>query len=325
MNKYILGIETTCDETASSIVVDGQTILSNYITSQIDIHAKYGGVVPEVASRYHLERLPIMINEAIINSQIDIGKIDAVAIATEPGLAPALSVGYAYASGLAMNLGVQLIHVNHLSAHVWANFLRVGEEKVEIPEKSLCLLVSGGHTQILLVEMTDGKYFSKILGETLDDAAGEAFDKVARLLKLPYPGGPELEKLAKLGNQEHFELPLPMLKSDNYDFSFSGIKSHISRLITAQPEILELENLRADLAATFQNNVCEVLATKLVNCALQMGIKNIYLAGGVACNGYLRKKVQEKIENSDLKLSFPPPILCTDNAAMIAGYAFNLI
>lgn len=324
MDKYILGIETTCDETAASIVCNGKTILSNYITSQIDIHAKFGGVVPEVASRYHLESLPMIINDAVSNSGIDKSEISAVAIATEPGLAPSLSVGFAYASGLAVNLGVKLVHVNHLSAHVWANFLTV-DHVIEIPERSLCLLVSGGHTQILLVEIKDGKYFSKILGETLDDAAGEAFDKVARLLKLPYPGGPELEKLAKSGNPKKFQLPLPMINTENYDFSFSGIKSHISRLITSQPEILESNALRADVAAAFQNNVCEVLATKLIKCAHEMQITNIYLAGGVACNGFLRNKILEKIENSGLILNFPHPILCTDNAAMIAGFAINLI
>jgi len=325
MSKYILGIETTCDETAASIV-DNNIILSNTIASQVDIHTKFGGVVPEVASRYHMERLPIVVNQAISESKIKIEDISAIAVATNPGLAPALAVGYSYASALALNLDIPIISVNHLYAHIWANFLSFKDEHTKmIPERFLTLLVSGGHTQLIDCTNVNGDFNLNIVGETVDDAVGECIDKVARLLNIAYPGGPNLEKLALSGNN-NVKMPLPMLTSDNYNFSFSGIKSHISRLVGELiAENAFDSNKKADIANSFQESIFEILSIKSVNYAIENGIKNIYLAGGVAANMKLRNKLSEKCLINNLELNSPPLVLCTDNAAMIAGFAFNLI
>lgn len=323
MHNYILGIETTCDETAASVVLDGRIILSNTIASQVEIHKKYGGVVPEVASRYHFERLPSVVNTALETAKISMDKITAIAVATNPGLAPALAVGHAYASGLSLSLGVPLIPVNHLYAHVWANFLSLTDAELNnIPEKFICLLISGGHTQLIECNYSNFRLEMQIVGETVDDAAGEAIDKVARLLGLEYPGGPNLEKLAKSG-QNVIELPYPMRNSGDYNFSFSGIKSHIARIVNHENQADE--QFRANLANSFQESIFGILVEKTISLAITKGIEDIYIAGGVASNSRIREIMDEKAKFHGLTYHSPIKELCTDNAAMIAGFGINLL
>lgn len=340
----ILGIETTCDETAAAIVEDGKIIWSNIIASQADLHAKYGGVVPEVASRLHLERLPIVIDEALKQANLTMDQIDAIAIATTPGLPPALSVGYSYSSGLALSVSKPLLEINHLKAHVWANFLEFKNEKPviantmkqsvevrKIPENSICLLVSGGHTQLILLKDDSHKKVSmefEIIAETVDDAAGECFDKVARVLDLSYPGGVNLEKLAKLGDENKFTLPHPMTGHEfegNLNFSFSGLKTHVIKLVKDLKESGKFEEEKSNVAASFQKTAVDILCQKTIEAANKFEIKQIYLSGGVAGNNKLRETMANTASQFGIKVNFPPQILCTDNAAMIAGVAYNSI
>jgi len=304
-----LGIETSCDET-SVAVLENEKVLSNIVFSQISIHKKFGGVVPEVAARHHLLNLPIIYEKALEEAGISGKQINAIAVTYGPGLIGALLVGLSFAKGLALRYEIPLIGVNHIIGHVYANYIAYPDLKPPF----IVLMVSGGHTEILKVE--ENKI--EVLGKTVDDAAGEAFDKVARILGLGYPGGPEIEKISKAGDPNKFNFPRPMLNSNDYNFSFSGLKTSV--LYTVQ----ELKNKIpvADIAASFQEAVIDVLLKKTFKAARNNGINKIVLAGGVAANSRLREKAQILGKKFNYKILIPPLEYCTDNAAMIAmaGY-----
>jgi len=334
-NLKILGIETTCDETSASVVEDGRIVLSNIIASQAKLHSKYGGIVPEVASRKHFEALPIVVDEALKEASININDLDAIAVSKEPGLPPALSVGYAYASGLALANDKELIEVNHLEAHISAIWISKNKENLkEIPYPYLCLLVSGGHTQLILVSK-ENNY--KILGSTRDDAAGEAFDKTARLLNLGYPGGPVIDKISKSGDEHMIIFPRPMIDSTDFDFSFSGLKTAVRREVQKQKESnnkykahRELhneisKNWISDIAASFQEAIIETLVVKTINAAEEIGVENIAMAGGVSANSRLREQLGRACDNMGYHLFYPDLEYCVDNAAMVAARGRELI
>jgi N6-L-threonylcarbamoyladenine synthase len=312
----ILAVETSCDETAVAIVKN-RNILSNMVASQIDIHRQYGGVVPEVASRQHLETINPLIDQALREANLDWSEIEAIAATVAPGLLGALLVGVTAAKILSMVYNKPFLGIHHLEGHIYASYLN--DPRLEPP--FLCLLVSGGHTSLIKVEDC-GKY--EMLGTTRDDAAGEAFDKVARLLKLGYPGGPIIDKMAQNGDSSAFKLPegrisLPEGGFHPYDSSFSGLKTAMLRLVeklTAEGP-LPVE----DLAASFQDTVGRSLSKKTVQCAIDHGLKTIAVGGGVAANSGLRKHLLQLAEKHNLKVHFPPLKLCTDNAAMIAAAA----
>lgn len=311
----ILGIETSCDETAAAVVVDGRRILSNVVASQVDLHAQYGGVFPELASRAHIEAIVPVVREAMAQAQVGWEDLTALAVTVGPGLVGSLLVGVNVAKGLALGRGLPLVPVNHLEAHLYANWLESTEEGAAPSALSfplLVLIVSGGHTELILMR-GHGDY--QYLGGTLDDAAGEAFDKVGRLLGLPYPGGPSIERAARSGNPAHFHLPRAWLEG-TYDFSFSGLKTAVARLIQ-QREIPQ--RFIPDLAAAFQEAVVDVLVTKTVAAAKDYGATAILLSGGVSANRALRAAMRER---SRVPVYYPPPILCTDNAAMVAACGY---
>lgn len=331
----ILGIESTCDETSAAVVQDGRIVLSNIIASQEEIHEKYGGIVPEVASRKHLEALPVVVEEALNRAGTSIEKIDAIAVSKEPGLPPALTVGYAYAQGLSLANKKPLIDINHLEAHISAIWLvEKGQKAQEIQYPYICLLVSGGHTQLYLVE---SPIELRILGKTRDDAAGEAFDKIARLLGLGYPGGPIIDKLARNGDEQIFRFPRPMIKSENFDFSFSGLKTAVKREVEKQKVALtrykdnsdlhkELNNnLITDFAASFQEAVVEVLVEKTIRASCELGVNVITIAGGVSANSRLRELLARACKASGFTLFYPELEFCLDNAAMVAARAYDLL
>ncbi|MBB6062725.1 N6-L-threonylcarbamoyladenine synthase [Thermosipho japonicus] len=309
----VLGIETSCDETSVAILSDGK-ILSNVVSSQIDIHKKFGGVVPEIAARHHLSNLPIVFKKAIDMANISLDQIDLISVTYGPGLIGALLVGISFAKGLSLRLGKPLIGVNHIVGHVFANYITYPHLKPPY----IVLMVSGGHTEILLVKEDDK---IEVLGKTVDDAAGEAFDKVARILGLGYPGGPEIDKLSKNGDENKFNFPRPMLDSKNYNFSFSGLKTAV--LYTVQK--FDNDNVpKEDIAASFQKAVVDILLKKTFKAAKNSNVNTIVLAGGVAANSYLRKKAQELSEKQNIKVLIPPLEFCTDNAAMIAMAGYKL-
>ncbi len=338
----VLGIESSCDETAAAVVVNGKRVLSNVIASQIALHRSHGGIVPELAARGHITAIVPVVEAALAEAHLEKPAIDAIAVTAGPGLAGSLLVGVNFAKALAYALNKPLIPVNHLEGHIYANWLTFpGAERVEPPVfPVVCLLVSGGHTELIL--MTDHREY-RHLGRTLDDAAGEAFDKGARLLGLGYPGGPAIQEAAKHGRDGKFTLPRAWL-GDSYDFSFSGLKTSLLRITESyrlpQKEPIERrtdlpfvehrpaaysEDLpAADLAAAYQSAVAEVLAVKTVRAAIAFNAKTIVLAGGVAANVALRKRLQSELGNQgDRRIAcrYPPFALCTDNAAMIAGAA----
>ena len=317
MNKILtLGIETSCDETAAAVLRGGRELLSNVISTQIPLHQKFGGVVPEIASRKHIVNIIPVIDEAINRAGVKLRDINQIAVTFGPGLAGALLVGLSAAKSLAYALNVPLIAVNHLEGHIFANFLSTPE--LEPP--FLALVVSGGHTA--LIKMTDYNQL-ELLGQSRDDAAGEAFDKIARVMGLPYPGGPEIDKLAKSGNPDAITFPRP--KVAGRDFSFSGLKSAVLNFLnTAQMKGDEINF--ADVAASFQKTVVDTLAEKTLAAAETFALDKIVLAGGVAANSALEKTLREACESRGLKFFFPTKILCTDNAAMIAcrGYYQSL-
>jgi N6-L-threonylcarbamoyladenine synthase len=301
----ILGIETSCDETAAAVVEDGTRILSNQIASQVEIHARYGGVVPEVASRQHLLSVIPVIERAMTEAGVSWEDLSGIAVTVGPGLAGSLLVGVNVAKAITLSRGLPLIGVNHLEAHIYANWL--GNDSISFPV--VCLIVSGGHSDLVLMK-GHGDYV--VLGRTRDDAAGEAFDKAARILGLGYPGGPAIEKASKEGTAS-IQLPRAWLKG-SHDFSFSGVKTALLRLVEAGkvPSV-------ADGAASFQAAVVEVLVTKTVSAARERRVKKIMLSGGVASNSSLREQL---VKHSPLPISVPPPVLCTDNAAMVAACGY---
>lgn len=310
----ILAIESSCDETAASVIENGRSVLSNIISSQIDIHKEFGGVVPEVASRKHIENINDVVEEALTKANVTSEDIDAIAVTYGPGLVGALLVGVNFAKGLAYAWNKPLIGVNHIEGHICANFIE--DKSLEPP--FVCLVASGGHTHLVYVK-DYGAY--EILGKTRDDAAGEAFDKIARAIGLGYPGGPLIDKAAKLGNKDAIKFPRVVIDDDTLDFSFSGLKSAVLNYIHNSEQKNE-KVVVEDVAASFQQAVVEVLVLKAIKAAKMKNCNIIALAGGVASNSSLRDMLQEECMNNNYKFTKPSPILCTDNAAMIgcAGY-----
>jgi N6-L-threonylcarbamoyladenine synthase len=302
----VLGIETSCDETAAAVVEDGVSILSNQITSQVAIHARYGGIVPEVASRQHLLAIIPIIKQAMAEAKATWNDLDGMAVTIGPGLAGSLLVGVNVAKAIALARGLSITGVNHLEGHIYANWL--GNSTPSFP--LVCLIVSGGHSDLVLMRK-HGDYV--VLGRTRDDAAGEAFDKAARILDLGYPGGPAIQEAAKKGTAS-LQLPRAWLKGTS-DFSFSGVKTALLRLVER-----DKISIKADGAACFQEAVVDVLVTKTVAAAKEYRVKQILLAGGVASNELLRKWL---VENSPIPVLVPEPVLCTDNAAMIAACGYH--
>lgn len=315
-NILTLGIETSCDETAASVLRGSRELLSNVISTQIPLHQKFGGVVPEIASRKHIVNIMPVIDESLAKAGVNLRDINQIAVTKGPGLAGALLVGLSAAKSLAYALNVPLIAVNHLEGHIFANFISTPE--LEPP--FLSLVVSGGHTA--LIRMFDYNRF-ELLGQSRDDAAGEAFDKIARVMGLPYPGGPEIDKLAKSGDSTAITFPHP--KVTGYDFSFSGLKSAVLNFLNTAQMKGDTINA-ADVAASFQKTVVDTLADKTLAAAEEFALDKIVLAGGVAANSSLEKTLREACKNRGLKFFYPSKILCTDNAAMIAcrGYYQSL-
>lgn len=310
----ILSIETSCDETSCSVVENGRNVLSNIISTQVDFHKKYGGVVPEIASRKHVELIDYVVDDALDGAGVTFSGIDAVAVTNGPGLVGALLVGVSHAKSLAFALKLPLIGVHHIEGHICANYIQ--HKDLEPP--FICLVASGGHSH--LVHVKDyGKY--DILGRTRDDAAGEAFDKIARALDLGYPGGPLVEELAREGNPRAIDFPRTYLEEGSMDFSFSGLKTAVLNYLNSCQQKGEEVN-RADVAASFQQAVVEVLVDKTILAARKCGCGIITLAGGVASNGRLREELALKCGQMGFEFKYPSKILCTDNAAMIgcAGY-----
>ncbi|MDQ1129243.1 tRNA (adenosine(37)-N6)-threonylcarbamoyltransferase complex transferase subunit TsaD [Microbacterium sp. SORGH_AS_0888] len=316
----VLGIETSCDETGIGIV-RGRTLLSNTIASSMDEHARYGGVVPEVAARAHLEALQPSIEAALAEAGVALADLDAVAVTSGPGLAGALMVGVGAAKALAVGLGTPLYAVNHLVGHIAADILSPGESELEYP--TVALLVSGGHTSLLLVR--DLTTDVELLGETVDDAAGEAFDKVARLLGLPYPGGPEIDRAAASGDPTAIRFPRGLSRASDmaehrYDFSFSGLKTAVARYVEQNADVRV-----PDVAASFREAVVDVLVTKALDACERFGVPRLLLGGGVIANRRLRDVALERATAAGVTLRIPPLRLCTDNGAMIAALASELI
>lgn len=322
----ILGIETSCDETAAAVVIDGKTMCSNVIASQIDLHAEYGGVFPELASRAHVEAITPVVEQALSDAGNTLDQIDAIAVTRGPGLVGSLLVGVNYAKGLALATGKPLVGVNHLEGHVYSLWLTQPFRAPEFP--ILVLIVSGGHTELLL--MQDHGRFER-LGGTIDDAAGEAFDKVGRLLKLPFPGGPHIEQASQRGNAAAYSFPRAK-RDETYDFSFSGLKTAVMREATVPPvkgqkrkrgaekkALLRSDVSVNDVAASFQEALVEILVEKTARAAKAFDATEIMIAGGVSANQRLRMAMKKKTE---LRVRYPPLNLCTDNAAMIAAAAY---
>lgn len=306
--QYILGIETSCDETSAAVITP-DAVLSNVISSQA-VHLQFGGVVPELASRAHLRKIIPIVEQALQQAEVPFSRIDAIAVTQGPGLIGALLVGVNYAKGLAMGLDIPMVGVNHIEGHIYANFL----EGKEIPFPVLALVVSGGHTQIVLIRKPLEYH---LIGQTLDDAAGEAFDKVAKLLKLPYPGGPEIDRRAARGNPDYVRFPRAIMKENNFNFSYSGLKTAVLNFIQEKGEDVVQAHLD-DICASFQQAAVEVLVKKTVAAARRYQIRHILLAGGVAANSLLRDWMSREAGKFHLQVHFPPLKYCTDNAAMIA-------
>jgi len=312
--RWVLGIESSCDETAVALLKDGKRLAADLVASQTDLHKAYGGVVPELASRQHMETMNYLIDRAVEQAGVDLFTLDGIAVSKGPGLAGALLVGVSTAKALAYSLGVPYVGINHMEGHIYANWIN----HEDIPFPLLGLIVSGGHTALMILE-DHGKY--RLLGQTRDDAAGEAYDKVARALGLGYPGGPVLDRLAAEGNPAAFSLPRARLKDDPWGFSFSGLKTAVLNLMN-RLAMKGGEINKADLAASFQETVAGYLTEKTMEAANAFGIGRILLAGGVAANSGLRQKITLACDQEGRSLYIPEPVYCTDNAAMIAcaGY-----
>lgn len=311
---YILAIESSCDETACSIVKNGREVLSNVISSQIAIHAQFGGVVPEVASRKHVENITQVVETALTDARITKEQVDAVAVTYGPGLVGALLVGLQFAKGYAFALGVPLIGVNHIEGHIAANYIQYKD----LTPPFVSLVVSGGHT--FVVHVKDYTEF-EVMGETRDDAAGEAFDKVARAMGLGYPGGPKIDQIAKEGNKEAIKFPQARFQKESLDFSFSGLKSSVLNHINSEKQRGHDLNV-PDISASFQHAVVSVLVKNAMRTIEMKGLNQIAVAGGVASNSSLREALLEKGREKKVKILFPDMILCTDNAAMIGSAAY---
>ena len=310
----ILAIESSCDETAAAVVVNGRDVRSNIISSQIALHTLYGGVVPEIASRKHIEKINQVITEAMQEAQADWADIDAIGVTYGPGLVGALLVGVAEAKAISYARNIPLVGVHHIEGHISANYI----ENKELEPPFLCLVVSGGHTHLVKV-LDYGKY--EILGRTRDDAAGEAFDKVARAIGLGYPGGPKIEKVAHEGNPHAVEFPRPKIADGEYDFSFSGLKSAVLNHLNSC-KMKGIEIVQADIAASFQKAVIDVLVGNAMHAIEKYQIDKFAIAGGVASNGTLRGAMEEECRTRNVAFYHPSPILCTDNAAMIGAAAY---
>lgn len=323
---HILGIETSCDETAAAVLKDGRHVLSSIVGYQWEIHRKYGGIVPELACRRHIEVIYPIIEGAIKKAGIRLSNLNAIAVTSGPGLVGALLVGVSFAKSLSYILKIPLISVNHLEGHIWSIFL---EKRIQRP--FIGMVVSGGHTNLYLVKDI-GRY--TLLGSTRDDAAGEAFDKISKVLGLGFPGGPAIEAYAKSGNPQAIFFPRGLSKKKGFDFSFSGIKTAVISYIRGRypvphvddiPDVLkDKEGLKADIAASFQQAVVDSLISKTFEAAREMGIRRIVVSGGVACNKLLREEMYRHAKGYDIKVYIPSPEYCTDNAAMIAwvGYRY---
>ena len=311
---YILAIESSCDETAAAVVKNGREVLSNIISSQIALHTLYGGVVPEIASRKHIEKINQVIEAALAEAKMTLEDMTAVAVTYGPGLVGALLVGVAEAKAIAYGAKKPLVGVHHIEGHVSANFI----EHPDLEPPFVCLIVSGGHTHLVIVR-DYGEF--EIIGRTMDDAAGEAFDKVARAVGLGYPGGPKVDRAAKEGNPHAIEFPRARVGGSEYDFSFSGMKSAVLNYINQAQMKGEAISV-PDLCASFQNAVVDVLVSRAVAVAKEFGYDKLAIAGGVASNSALREGMRKACEREGLKLYYPSPIYCTDNAAMIGAAAY---
>lgn len=317
-NKYILSIESSCDETSAAVVVNGREVLSNIIASQISTHQKYGGVVPEVASRMHIEVISGVVEEALKEANLTLDQIDGIGVTYGPGLVGALLVGLQFAKGLAFSTKKPLIGVNHIEGHICANYI----QHKDLKPPFVSLVVSGGHTFIVHVK-DYGVY--EVIGQTRDDAAGEAYDKVARALGLGYPGGPKIDKLSKEGNPNAIEFPKAKFQDETLDFSFSGVKSAVLNYLN-KCKMQGIEVNKADVAASFQKAVVDVLKDNVLLTCKRRKINKIAIAGGVASNSTLREVLIKEAGKRGIDVLFPDAVLCTDNAAMIGSAAyFNLI
>ena len=313
-NMITLAIESSCDETSAAILRGGREVVSLVISTQIPIHQKFGGVVPEIASRKHIVNIMPVIEETLQKAKLELKDIDQIAVTYGPGLVGALLVGVSAAKALAFTLDVPLIGVNHLEGHIFANFL----SHPDLKPPFMALVVSGGHTS--LVHVKDYNSF-KLMGQTRDDAAGEAFDKVARVMGLPYPGGPQIDKLAKEGNPLAIDFPQAMKNEENFEFSFSGLKSAVLNYLNSMQQ-KHIEINKADVAASFQHSVIEVLIAKAMQAVQEAHCDTLVLAGGVAANSSLESRLREAADKAGIRFCFPNKLLCTDNAAMIGcrGY-----
>lgn len=310
--NYILGIETSCDETSAAVVDTNGKVLANVIASQIDTHKEYGGVIPEIASRMHVEAINLTTEQALQTAQKEMRDIAAIAVTYGPGLLGALLIGLQAAKTLSYIHKIPLIGINHMEGHIFANFL--DKDKFAISYPYLCLIVSGGHTQLVIAEKAN---VYKTIARTIDDAAGEAYDKVARLLQLGYPGGPIIDKIAKTGNSQKIKFSQLKLKDkESLNFSFSGLKTAVVNYYRKNPQAD-----KADICASFQQAVVEQLVVRTITAAKKYQITNVYLAGGVSANSALREAFSLEAKKSGINLAFPPMKYCTDNAAMIAGAA----
>lgn len=310
----ILAIETSCDETSAAVVRNGLEVLSNVVASQVELHKKYGGVVPEIASRKHLELINPVINEALAEAGLKFADLDGIAATYGPGLVGGLLVGLTAAKTLAFILGIPFLGINHIAGHIYANF--ISNKEIEAPV--VCLTISGGHTDLLYFEEL-GTY--QVLGSTRDDAAGEAFDKTARVLGLGYPGGPVIEKVSKEGNSAAIDFPRPFIDEDNYDFSFSGLKTAVINYLNTKKQKGEKINT-ADVAASFQQAVIDILIKKILKAVENYQVKSVILSGGVSANRTLREQLEKRLKEYRLPLYTPELQLCTDNAAMIGSVAY---